>query len=127
MDRDLQELIDPKVDWREVLREFVKVARGALRREDLFGRFGGEEFCVLLPETGVEGAANVAERIRAGTEAMCVRVAGMEIRCTVSIGIAGTEAQGRDLASLLRAADKSLYRAKHGGRNRVVGEVDAAD
>jgi diguanylate cyclase (GGDEF)-like protein len=88
---------------------------------DLVARVGGEEFAVLLPETGIGSAQTVAERIRAGVEAAQIPVPGHDpIRVTVSIGVcARREAVDRP-QSLHGDADKALYAAKQQGRNRVV-------
>jgi diguanylate cyclase (GGDEF)-like protein/PAS domain S-box-containing protein len=97
----------------EALRVMVSRYASLLRTIDVVIRWGGEEFLVILPETGAEGAAATAERLRAGLAAD-----GAQIPFTVSIGVA--EAQGGDPDSLLRRADAALYRAKAEGRDRVV-------
>jgi diguanylate cyclase (GGDEF)-like protein len=105
-----------------ILLEFVGCTRNVLRRQDVFGRFGGEEFCLMLPETGVEEAAHAAERVRSAIENIDIRVDGLSVRCTVSAGVSGTELHGTDFDRMLRGADEALYRAKRNGRNRV--EID---
>ncbi len=104
-----------------VLRGFCEIARNCLRSTDILGRWGGEEFVALLPETGPKGAHLLAERLRMTLEGL--RFDG-EIKVTASIGIAGYR-EGDDLGTLLGRADASMYRAKQGGRNRVV--IDAGD
>ncbi len=98
-----------------VLGEFAGRVGSLLRRPDVFGRYGGEEFAVMLPETPLEDALLVAERIRAA-------VAGDQApglpACTVSIGVAEWCA-GRDTDGLLAESDAALYAAKRGGRDRV--------
>lgn len=94
---------------------FVGTVRGLLRQADQLGRFGGEEFVVLLPETPTEQATAIAERIRAA-----VQHAPTEPRCTVSIGVASLQARDHDTDTLLARADAAMYRAKELGRNRVV-------
>ena len=92
-----------------------------MRGSDLLSRFGGDEFAILLPQTGVEGALEVAERIRAAVADRPVEVEGENIDVSISIGIA-THA-GAERASwnqLLKDADKALYRAKAQGRNKVM-------
>jgi diguanylate cyclase (GGDEF)-like protein len=85
-------------------------------------RYGGEEFAVFLPGVDVNGAAEVAERIRERTESTIVPLGpGSTGRLTVSIGIAAAPIDGAQRVTLLKAADEALYRAKLGGRNRVVG------
>ncbi len=104
----------------EVLRSLARRLAGELRREDLLGRIGGEEFAALLPQTGMEGALLAAERLRLAVENMSIPCDGWEIRITVSIG-AGLQEEERvqDLERLLKRADRALYAAKQNGRNRV--------
>jgi diguanylate cyclase (GGDEF)-like protein len=97
-----------------LLKHVAAVAAQGLRGVDVFGRFGGEEFLVVLPDTGRAGALFVAERIRAAVES-----AALPVRVTVTIGIA--EHAGDDVAAVLARADQALYRGKAGGRNRVIG------
>jgi two-component system, cell cycle response regulator len=104
-----------------VLRAVADRVRVLIRIEDVFARFGGEEFVVLIRAKGPSDAAQLAERLRASTEAMTVRAEGAEVRVTISIGVAllaelSPEAVGKELIAL---ADKRLYRAKEEGRNRV--------
>jgi len=106
-----------------VLRELADMIRVSVRAEDLFARFGGEEFALVLVETDHQEA--VAERVRDGVAAHDFRFEEKAVHLTVSVGVAtttGTAAVGPD--ELVKSADKRLYRAKHGGRNRVVGEPD---
>ena len=107
-----------------ILLEFVGCTRGVLRRQDVFGRFGGEEFCLLLPETGLEEARLAAERVRLATEKAVIRFDGLSLSCTVSAGVSGTELHGPDFDRMLRGADEAMYLAKRNGRNRV--ELDPA-
>ena len=103
-----------------VLRKFADMTKSCLRREDLFGRFGGEEFMVLLPDTTPEASLVVAERIRTAIFASRVMVPSSQnqIRFTVSIGIANAAGRGT-LDELLKLADGAMYLAKSRGRNRV--------
>lgn len=103
-----------------VIKDFARRAGLLLRLPDILARFGGEEFVILLPDTGLAEAARVAERIRKEIEARPDRKLP---RYTVSLGVAvtqGTAGQAADIEALIAAADAALYRAKQGGRNRVV-------
>jgi diguanylate cyclase (GGDEF)-like protein len=100
----------------EVLRRVAVVLRDATRVIDCVGRYGGEEFAVILPETGSSGALEVAERIRA-------RVQGEKFEhreVTVSVGVSEYPSDGDSADAIISIADAALYAAKHGGRNRVV-------
>ncbi len=90
-----------------------------LRDYDLLGRFGGEEFVVLLPETESLEAHRVAERLRAYTRMLAVPAERGQVGVTVSLGVALLRRHGDDLTELLAAADLALYRAKAAGRDRV--------
>lgn len=105
----------------EVLVAFAKKVSQLLRRNDLFGRMGGEEFAIILPRVEFQQAKSVAERIRAEVESMQVVLSdGRILNVTVSIGLAfPARATRPTLKSLLFAADTTLYRAKTSGRNRV--------
>ena len=103
-----------------VLTEFATILRESLRLGDLGARVGGEEFIALLPQTEALAARHVAERIREQCERHEVaHDDNTSIRFTISIGLASLH-PGDDAAALLARADQALYRAKHGGRNRVV-------
>jgi diguanylate cyclase (GGDEF)-like protein/PAS domain S-box-containing protein len=103
----------------EVLRSVSRVCRDMLRENDVFARLGGEEFGVLLPDTGIEAAGRAAERLREEIAAHACRVEKSDIRCTVSLGGAEYAGPEDDLENLMKRTDKALYRAKHSGRNRV--------
>ncbi|MDE3721479.1 GGDEF domain-containing protein [Nocardiopsis sp. N85] len=90
-----------------------------LRQSDLLGRFGGEEFVVLLPGSDVDEAWQAAERLRIEVGCMEIAVDRVQVSITVSIGVAVIGDHGNDLVELLTAADLALYRAKETGRNRV--------
>jgi diguanylate cyclase (GGDEF)-like protein/PAS domain S-box-containing protein len=102
------------------LRQVARICEAALRLNDTCGRIGGEEFAILLPETDLDGAEPVAERLRAAVEAGELLSGNARIRVTISIGLAVLP-PGRDMlmAELMRRADVALYRAKRDGRNRV--------
>jgi len=94
-----------------VLKRVAEIAGRGLRGIDVFGRFGGEEFLLLLPDTDRAGASVVAERIRAAVAA--------ETQVTVTIGVA--QYAGDSAAGVLARADQALYRGKAAGRNTVLG------
>jgi len=104
-----------------VLRAAARTAVAAVREGDLVARYGGEEFVVVLPDADVTASLEIAERIRAGVEAM--RVDGLpSLRppvITVSIGAAVAPANGRTVQAAMHAADDALYAAKEAGRNRI--------
>lgn len=100
----------------EVLAEIAHIAREQLRASDALARWGGEEFIVLSPATRIDGAMNLAEKIR---EAIAAREFPTAGRVTVSIGVA-EYALGEDLVTWIQRADQALYQAKSEGRNRVV-------
>jgi len=103
----------------EALRVFSRVLIGETRAFDMLGRIGGEEFAVVLTETGSDAGWQIAERLRGAIEATSfVFQRGAAIRFTVSIGIA-LRRPGDSLDALLARADDALYCAKHAGRNRV--------
>ncbi len=105
-----------------VLVRMAGAVRGGLRLEDVFCRYGGEEFAVILRTTDLPGAALVADRIRTSVEALVTEHDGATIRVTLSAGCASlSECVGDAPDQLVALADRRLYGAKHGGRNRVVG------
>jgi len=102
-----------------VLQNVVNICSSSLRDNDLFGRLGGEEFAAILVETDLSEALLVAERIRQLVESSSLKVESKFIRCTISIGIECMGEAYDSLESLMIDADKALYSAKAGGRNRV--------
>ena len=106
----------------EVLREFAGRISANVRGIDLACRYGGEEFVVVMPETDMELASTVAERLRRSVEATPFAISREPhtLNVTISIGIAGSEPGGDTPDALLHRADQALYRAKREGRNRVV-------
>ena len=105
-----------------VLKHFTLVAAKSLRTADTFGRFGGEEFIVVMPDTPLPGAEAGAERMRAAVEALAFPGVPSEHRVTVTIGVAQRR-KGEGVAALLARLDKALYDGKHAGRNRVISMV----
>jgi diguanylate cyclase (GGDEF)-like protein len=95
----------------------------SIRGADVAARYGGEEFVAYLPEADGAGAMHVAERIRRNLEASRFTLDDQSVGITISIGVALFPAHGRDLLTLVRRADRALYRAKDEGRNRVVLET----
>ncbi len=121
---DIDEFKDVNDRWGhpfgdEVIRVVAKVLVQELRAVDFAARYGGEEFCCFLPETSVQSASVVAERIRQRIVDMKVNHPEATVSVTVSVGIAERDADVADADSLLRLADDALYQAKSGGRNRV--------
>lgn len=104
-----------------VLTEFARLASLAVRKNDLFGRVGGEEFAVLLPGTGLEEATAIAERIRGVVQNSEIAISDVKsIGISVSIGVAATDGMADAcLDGLMAASDAALYRAKSKGRNLV--------
>ncbi|AGA32210.1 diguanylate cyclase (GGDEF domain) [Thioalkalivibrio nitratireducens DSM 14787] len=97
-----------------------------LRRSDLIARYGGDEFIVLLPNTGPQAAREAAERLRESIERMAIEVGGTPVRATVSIGYASYPDHAHDLQELIALADQAMYRSKKAGRNRVTRYGDGA-
>lgn len=103
----------------QVLQEIARVASDALRQTDYFGRYGGEEFAMVLTGTMTEGAIVTAERVRRRIEEIDFSSISPGFRVTASIGIADHK-QGENAALTFKRADEALYLAKEGGRNRCV-------
>ena len=107
-----------------VLVQTAALLLASARQYDEVGRYGGEEFAVLLPETSLEVATQVAERLREKIAAQSITVDGKPIRVTASFGVACFPGEGVEtINDLLKAADAALYKAKHAGRNRVVADA----
>jgi diguanylate cyclase (GGDEF)-like protein len=108
-----------------VLREVSRVMKDALRESDAVARWGGEEFCMLLPDTALPGALAMTERLRTAIEASCFVWHGAAIRLTLTFGIAPYRFQA-DAQATISEADRALYFGKAAGRNRVA-VADLAD
>lgn len=103
-----------------VLRGVARTLQSRLRAQDQIGRFGGEEFLLMLPDTHLEGATTLAEALRQAVEASPTQWGAHSISVTISIGVAGGVISGaHTVDGLVAAADAAMYRAKQGGRNRV--------
>ena len=105
-----------------VLERIAEVFGRDLRSDDIAARFGGEEFVLLLPDTDLERALALAERVREAIARECIRVEAIDatLSATVSIGVAMCPRDGKDSSTLIHCADLAVYRAKIQGRNRVV-------
>lgn len=109
----------------QVLREIARIIRDNVREIDIVGRFGGEEFCVVLPDTDAQGAGYVAQRIRSGVEKANLHIYDALVKVTISIGLATMKQGECTAAELIDQADTALYRAKSLGRNQIcVAEND---
>jgi diguanylate cyclase (GGDEF)-like protein len=102
------------------LRHLVALLGGRIRRSDLLGRLGGEEFAILLPSIMPEEAERMAARLLAHVAGSPALFGGQPIELTVSIGLAAAKPDDRSIEPIIARADDALYRAKRGGRNRVV-------
>jgi len=103
----------------QVLMTVSNILREQIRGQDLLARWGGEEFLLLLPDTGLEGGEDVADKLRRKIAAEAISVADRKIKLTISVGACSYH-KDHTVDSLIGAADKALYAAKHRGRNQVV-------
>ncbi|MCU7892830.1 MAG: GGDEF domain-containing protein [Candidatus Thiodiazotropha sp. (ex Ustalcina ferruginea)] len=103
-----------------VLKHIAGICSSIIRGQDLLARYGGEEFTILLPETDIEGAAQLGQRICDNVAITPCQVGQTDIKITVSIGASEIEIGDEDFQDVLLRADKALYEAKKRGRNRVV-------
>ena len=108
-----------------VLKHTVALCKRQLRPTDLFGRLGGEEFGILLPDCSQEQGMAIADRIRTAIEATPVSSDGGLVAFSASIGLASTDSCGYELQRLRKEADAALYRAKRTGRNRVMTDTES--
>jgi diguanylate cyclase (GGDEF)-like protein len=103
----------------QVLIAMSRAAENLLRSTDILGRWGGEEFVILMPETPLAGAAILAERLREILVRLTVDTTAGTLRFTVSAGVAPRGGPDADITDTLQRADTALYAAKHHGRNRI--------
>lgn len=103
----------------QVLADLATNSREALREVDLLGRYGGEEFVVLLPESGIEGGLNAAERLRQRIASALFKTGRADLHLTISLGVAVLNELDTSLPHLIERADQALYSAKRNGRNRA--------
>ena len=104
-----------------VLIAIADKIQAGLRAEDVLARFGGEEFLVMLPDTSLKNACEVAERIRIGISNIALPVLPEAHRFTVSVGVAERRGMQQSFDELVDMADQALTQAKRGGRNKVIG------
>lgn len=102
-----------------VLKEFARVGRELLRSSDILGRWGGEEFLVMLPNTTLDAALTIVERLRLAALAIELPSSGAGLRVSISAGLASNEGGGRTLDNIVAEADAALYEAKERGRDIV--------
>ncbi len=103
----------------DVLRAVANVLRASIRETDMGGRYGGEEFCVVMTATTIEGASALAERMRQRVEMLKIHSGEVELRITCSIGITEFDANLDSHEQLIARADNALYKSKENGRNQV--------
>ena len=103
----------------EVIRQTARLLRETMRTTDIAGRYGGEEFVIILADTAMDGAQIFAERLRSVIGDQTVRHDQHEIRYTISLGVAEMQERIESPKQWIECADRALYEAKHAGRNRV--------
>lgn len=105
-----------------VLETIASICQEVVRDIDTVARIGGEEFAILLPSTAINGAMQIAERIRRQTEAYVFHYDGHRFRLTVSLGVAELSDESWSVTEFIKAADDMLYKAKNSGRNRCMAK-----
>ena len=103
----------------QTLQHISKISMAALRKIDIIARIGGEEFGILLPETGLERAVSVGERLRENIASAATEIADGMVKITCSLGVADLQSCPQNFRELMNCADKALYEAKRSGRNQV--------
>lgn len=104
-----------------VLRELAQLIKPRIRREECFARYGGEEFAIVQPEAGTENTRKFAEKVRKLVEDHRFSFEGKDISVTISLGVSDLTGDMTEPLQFIKVADQNLYKAKKGGRNRVVG------
>lgn len=104
----------------EAIRVIASVILNMIRATDIQGRIGGEEFAVMLPQTELKGAMELAERMRLAIEQAKIECSGVQVSVTASIGVSTSRDYKDDINSIVQRADNALYRAKRAGRNQVM-------
>ncbi|QRM55250.1 sensor domain-containing diguanylate cyclase [Sinorhizobium sp. BG8] len=104
----------------EVLQAVAATCRSVLRAGDLFGRFGGEEFVIILPHLDTRGALTVAEKVRAAISSQPVHGSYGSLNVTASFGVSALSIVTKDIETMLAQADAAMYQAKHNGRNQCI-------
>jgi diguanylate cyclase (GGDEF)-like protein len=102
-----------------IICQVAALIKETVRQVDIVGRYGGEEFCCVLPETSAVNAGVIAERLRETIEKATLGFEGQALRVTISLGIAEYGGACDSLETLIKAADDALYVSKRSGRNRV--------
>ncbi|HUZ96465.1 MAG TPA: GGDEF domain-containing protein [Edaphobacter sp.] len=112
-----------------LLQAVGKALQETVRGQDAVARMGGDEFCIVLPDTGLAEAGMAAERMRSKVDELTLQYRGETVRVRASLGVASSEGCGLSWQSLIDQSDAALYRAKRGGRNRVVADdqIEAAE
>jgi diguanylate cyclase (GGDEF)-like protein len=103
----------------DVLRAVAQTLQANVRRSDVLGRIGGEEFSVFLPNTQLQGAKLLAETLRVAIESIHIETNGVRLKVTASIGVAVKRFEEETIQAIQQHADQAMYEAKRGGRNRV--------
>ena len=104
----------------EYLKRLAGLIRDTLRDQDIAGRIGGEEFLVVLPETAIDGAMQLAVRLRKRVEEFVLPLQGQDVRTTISAGVCQYQRGMKDVKELLDLADQALYEAKRSDKNKVM-------
>lgn len=108
-----------------LLQAVAGVLQEAVREQDSVARMGGDEFCILLPDTSLEAALTVAERLRRDIDALEVNYRGAAVRTSASLGVTSSDVCGLSWQSLMDSSDEMLYHAKHLGKNRIVSASES--